>query len=121
VAQRLARTLCQQCKRRTILGAEMLRDNGFLARHDTEAYEPVGCGRCGNSGYKGRIGLYEVMTITEDIRKLTIARASADEISDAAVSAGMRRLREDGLEKIRLGRTSLAEVARVTGTGTAVY
>ncbi len=120
VAQRLARTLCQHCKRRTILGAEMLRDNGFPARHDVEAYEPVGCGRCGNSGYKGRIGLYEVMTITEDIRKLTIARASADEISDAAVHAGMRRLREDGLEKIRLGRTSLAEVARVTGTGTAV-
>ncbi len=59
------------------------------------------------------------MTITDEIRKLTIARASADEISEAAGKAGMRRLREDGLEKIRLGRTSLAEVARVTGTGAA--
>jgi len=121
VAQRLARTLCQSCKNRTILGAGMLRDNGFSARHDIEAYEPVGCGRCGGSGYKGRIGLYEVMTLTEEIRKLTIARASADEINEVAVASGMRRLREDGLEKIRLGRTSLAEVARVTGTGATVF
>ncbi len=119
VAQRLARTLCAHCKARTIHTAEMMRENGFPARHDIEAYAPVGCARCGNSGYKGRIGLYEVMTITDEIRKLTIARASADDISDAASRAGMRRLREDGLEKIRLGRTSLAEVARVTGTGAA--
>ncbi len=119
VAQRLARMLCQHCKKRTILEAAMLRDNGFPARHDIEAYEPVGCARCGNSGYKGRIGLYEVMTVTEEIRKLTIARASADEIAEVAQRAGMRMLREDGLEKIRLGRTSLAEVARVTGTGAA--
>ncbi len=121
VAQRLARVLCPHCKRRTILAVEMLKENGFAARHDIEAYEAVGCSRCGTSGYKGRIGLYEVMTVTEEIRKLTIARASADEINDVAVRAGMRRLREDGLEKIRLGRTSLTEVARVTGTGTAVF
>ncbi|MBA2346816.1 MAG: Flp pilus assembly complex ATPase component TadA, partial [Solirubrobacterales bacterium] len=110
VAQRLARMLCAHCKSRTIHTAEMLRENGFPARHDIEAYEPVGCPRCNKSGYKGRIGLYEVMTITDEIRKLTIARASADEINETAVRAGMRRLREDGLEKIRLGRTSLAEV-----------
>ena len=121
VAQRLARTLCQHCKRRTILSAEILHENGFPARHDIEAYEHVGCGRCGTSGYKGRIGLYEVMTVTEEIRKLAIARASADEISDVAVRAGMRRLREDGLEKVRLGRTSLTEVTRVTGTGEASF
>jgi type IV pilus assembly protein PilB len=121
VAQRLARTLCQSCKRRTMLSAEMLRDNGFPAQYDTEAYEPVGCQRCGNSGYKGRIGLYEVLVVTDEIRTMTIERASADAIADAAVRAGMRRLREDGLEKVRLGRTSLAEVARVTGTGAAEY
>ncbi|MCW3010745.1 MAG: hypothetical protein JWO90_1149 [Solirubrobacterales bacterium] len=121
VAQRLARTLCQHCKARTMLSAELLRENGFHARHDIEAYEPVGCARCGQSGYKGRIGIYEVMTVTDEIRKLTIARASADEIVEVAVRAGMRRLREDGLEKIRLGRTSLTEVARVTGTGAATY
>ncbi len=121
VAQRLARTLCQHCKRRTMLDAQLLRDNGFPARHDIEAYEPVGCSRCGQSGYKGRIGLYEVMLLTDEIRDMTIARASADAISEVAVRSGMRRLREDGLEKIRLGRTSLTEVARVTGTGSASY
>jgi type IV pilus assembly protein PilB len=119
VGQRLARTLCQHCKRRTILSADVLRDSGFPARMDIEAYEPVGCSRCGGSGYKGRIGLYEVMTVTEEMRKLIINRASADEIAVTAMRAGMRRLREDGLEKVRQGRTSIAEVARVTGTGTA--
>ena len=61
VAQRLARVLCQTCKKRVILPADALRRNGFSAHLDVEAYEPVGCARCGGSGYKGRIGLYEVM------------------------------------------------------------
>ncbi|PTL56151.1 GspE/PulE family protein [Paraconexibacter algicola] len=116
VAQRLARTLCSHCKRRVILSGEVLRDSGFPARADVEGYEPVGCARCGNTGYKGRIGLYEVMAMSEEIRDLTIARASADRIAETAVAQGMRRLREDGLEKVRLGRTSISEVARVTGT-----
>jgi type IV pilus assembly protein PilB len=117
VGQRLARTLCSHCKTRTILSADVLRDSGFPARMDIEAYDPVGCGRCGNSGYKGRIGLYEVMTVNDEMRKLIIDRASADEIAATAMRAGMRRLREDGLEKVRMGRTSISEVARVTGTG----
>jgi type IV pilus assembly protein PilB len=117
VGQRLARTLCAHCKARTILSAEVLRDSGFPARMDIEAYDPVGCSRCGNSGYKGRIGLYEVMTVTDEMRKLIIDRASADDIAASAMRSGMRRLREDGLEKVRMGRTSISEVARVTGTG----
>ncbi|HEU4978974.1 MAG TPA: ATPase, T2SS/T4P/T4SS family [Solirubrobacteraceae bacterium] len=116
VAQRLARTLCQHCKKRTIIPAEILRDHGFRATMDIEAYEPVGCSRCGMSGYKGRIGLYEVMTVSEEIRNLAIERASADRIAEVAVRDGMRRLREDGLEKVKQGRTSIAEVSRVTGT-----
>ena len=119
VAQRLARTLCTLCKERTVYTAATLGEYGFPAQQDIEAYEAVGCPRCNHTGYKGRLGLYEVMTVTDEIRKLAIARASADEISEVAVWAGMRRLREDGLEKIRLGLTSLAEVARVTGTGAA--
>jgi type IV pilus assembly protein PilB len=117
VAQRLARTLCQHCKRRTIHSAQVLRDHGFAALTDLEAYEPVGCQRCGGSGYKGRIGLYEVMTVTEEIRALIIERAAADRIAAVAVRAGMRRLREDGLDKVKQGRTSIAEVARVTSSG----
>jgi type IV pilus assembly protein PilB len=120
VAQRLARTLCAHCKRRTILTAEVLRTNGFPAFTDLEAYEPVGCPRCNGSGYKGRVGLYEVMTVDDEIRRLAIERSSADAIAEVAVRNGMRRLREDGLEKVKLGRTSIAEVARITGTGSAV-
>jgi type IV pilus assembly protein PilB len=116
VAQRLARTLCSHCKQRTILTADVLADNGFPAHADVDAYQPVGCSRCGHSGYKGRIGLYEVMTLSEEIRSLAIQRAPADKIAEVAMREGMRRLREDGLEKVRLGATSIAEVARVTGT-----
>jgi type IV pilus assembly protein PilB len=116
VAQRLARTLCAHCKRRTILSAAVLRDHGFPSGADLEAYEPAGCARCAGSGYKGRTGLYEVMTVTEEIRTLAIERASADRVAEVAVRNGMRRLREDGLEKVRRGLTSIAEIARVTGT-----
>jgi type IV pilus assembly protein PilB len=117
VAQRLTRTLCHHCKRRTILSGQVMRDHGFGALADIEAYEPVGCSRCGGSGYRGRTGLYEVMTVSEEIRELAIERASADRIATVAVKQGMRGLREDGLEKVRQGRTSISEVARVTSSG----
>jgi type IV pilus assembly protein PilB len=117
VAQRLARTLCHHCKARTIISAAVLRDHGFHTGYDLEAYEPVGCARCGGSGYKGRIGLYEVMPITEEIRALAIERAAADRVAEVAMRHGMRRLRDDGLDKVRHGITSIAEVARVTSSG----
>jgi type IV pilus assembly protein PilB len=116
VAQRLARMLCPSCKRRTIVAAEILRENGYKALVDLEAYEPVGCRRCGGSGYRGRIGLYEVMSVSPEIQTLALARRPAEEIRDVAVRQGMRRLREDGLEKVRQGRTSIAEIARVIGS-----
>ena len=119
VAQRLARSLCKFCKKEVILTADVLSENGFPSHVDIEAFGPAGCNRCSGSGYKGRIGLYEVMTVTDEIRALTIERASADRITEVAVRDGMRRLRQDGFEKVKLGRTSIAEVARVTGTGTA--
>jgi type IV pilus assembly protein PilB len=117
VAQRLARCLCPNCKKRLILPVETLKDNGFHAKLDVEAYDAAGCGRCSWTGYKGRVGLYEVMQVTDDVRQLVLDRRPADEISAMAVKQGMRRLRDDGLEKVKLGRTSIAEVARVTGTG----
>ncbi len=113
VAQRLVRTLCRHCKQRAVLSVDALAAAGFQAAFDVEAYEPVGCGRCGGSGYKGRNGLYEVMNVTEEIRTLTIERRSADEIMKAAQSAGMRPLRQDGFDKVKAGVTSIAEVARV--------
>ena len=117
VAQRLARTLCPTCKKRTIVPADVLRESGFKVKLDVEAYEPVGCGRCGGMGYKGRVGLYEVMSMNDEIRALVLSRASSDEIAAVAVREGMRTLRDDGLAKVQAGLTSLAEVARVTGTG----
>ncbi len=87
---------------------------GLAAAFDVEAYEPVGCGRCGGSGFKGRVGLYEVMVLSDEIRSLAIERKSADEIMQVAVEQGMRRLRDDGFDKVKQGVTSIAEVARVT-------
>jgi type IV pilus assembly protein PilB len=114
VAQRLVRQLCTYCKQRTMLSVSSLASAGFNVAFDLEAYEPVGCGRCGGSGYKGRTGLYEVMVVTDEIRELTVERASADDIRKVAVSQGMRPLRVDGFEKVKNGVTSIAEVARVT-------
>jgi type IV pilus assembly protein PilB len=116
VAQRLARLLCEECKARTTIKSEVMRANGFNVGLDLEAYEPVGCARCGGSGYKGRIGLYEVMWVSDAIRALAVAREPAETIAHAAVHEGMMRLREDGLEKVRRGLTSIAEIARVAGT-----
>jgi type IV pilus assembly protein PilB len=120
VAQRLARKLCQYCKERQVISSDVLRANGIRSQFDMEAYSAQGCPRCNYSGYKGRIGLYEVLSVTEEIRKLALARAPAPEIADLAVRQGMRLLRDDGLEKVRLGMTSIAEVTRVTGTGAAI-
>jgi type IV pilus assembly protein PilB len=114
VAQRLVRQLCNYCKKRTMLSSSALEKAGFNVAFDLEAYEPVGCNRCGGSGYKSRTGLYEVMAISDDIRELTIERASADEIRKVAVAQGMRPLRADGFEKVKNGITSISEVARVT-------
>jgi type IV pilus assembly protein PilB len=116
VAQRLARLLCEECKKRVTLPAEVMRANGFNVGLDLECYEPVGCARCGGTGYKGRVGLYEVMWVSETIRSLAVAREPAEAIAHAAVHEGMMRLREDGLEKVRRGLTSIAEIARVAGT-----
>ena len=119
VGQRLARKLCQHCKERGIITADVLRANGIRSQFDMEAYQPKGCARCNHTGYKGRIGLYEVMVVTEEIRKLTLARAPAPEIAEVAVRQGMRLMRDDGLEKVRHGMTSIEEVTRVTGSGAA--
>ncbi len=116
LAQRLVRTLCSHCKQRTIIPAEVLRKSGYKALVDLEAYEPVGCRRCGGSGYRGRAGIYEVMAVSSEIRRLALERRPAEDVREVAVREGMRRLRDDGLEKVRRGTTSIAEVARVLGT-----
>ena len=125
VAQRLARLLCSKCKRRTIIPAEVLHQNGYKALVDLEAYEPKGCRRCGGSGYRGRIGLYEVMCMSPEVQTLALERQPAEAIRAVALAQGMVRLRDDGLQKVRQGRTSMAEIARSThlpiATGERVF
>ena len=114
VAQRLVRTLCMHCRKPTTLTRQALEVAGFDSHEEVEAFEPVGCSRCGASGYKGRRGLYEVMRLSEEIRSLTVERASADAIRAVAIREGMRPLRDDGFDRVKQGITSIAEVARVT-------
>ena len=114
VAQRLARRLCSSCKKPAQLSSEELEQVG-IAEGDGDVYEPVGCITCNGTGYAGRIGLFEVLVLNDRIRTLILAKASSGEIEEAAVAAGMHRLRDDGFEKVRNGITSLAEVLRVLG------
>ena len=89
--------------------------NDFSATHLIchKGNEPVGCMRCGNTGYQGRLGLYEVMPLNDEIRAMVIERRSVSEIAASAARTGMRTMRDDGIEKVKRGLTSLAEVARV--------
>jgi type IV pilus assembly protein PilB len=114
VAQRLVRCLCD-CKVPVKVTKTMLVENGFDSPRGFTAYEPGACVRCGQSGYKGRTGLYEVMTMTDTLRRLILDRASHDELRAEARRLGMRTLREDGLDKVRHGITSIPEVLRVVG------
>jgi type IV pilus assembly protein PilB len=114
VAQRLARRLCTGCRKPAKLSAGELEELG-IADGEAEIYDPVGCVTCNGTGYSGRIGLYEVLVLHEEIRSLILAKASSGQIEEAAVAAGMHRLRDDGLEKVRRGITSPAEVLRVLG------
>jgi type IV pilus assembly protein PilB len=114
VAQRLARQLCSYCKRRTVVPPEALLDAGLRVGADLEVYEPVGCGRCNHTGYRGRIGLYSVMPMSDEIKSLTVSRAAETEIAAVAREQGMLTLREDGLAKVRAGVTSIAEIGRIS-------
>jgi type IV pilus assembly protein PilB len=117
LAQRLARRLCATCKEPYTATKEMLRKNDFppevCDRDDVVLHRAKGCSRCNNTGYKGRLGLYEVMIVSEAIRRLTVERKSADEIGRVAAAEGMKSLREDGIDKVLLGMTSVEEIARV--------
>jgi type IV pilus assembly protein PilB len=116
VAQRLARRLCDRCK------AAYQPEHGELAALHLgieqspltgPLFKPVGCSSCSNTGYRGRIALHEVMTVTEDIERLAVARASSTEIAKVAIAQGMATLRQDGWAKAQAGLTSVEEILRV--------
>jgi type IV pilus assembly protein PilB len=114
VAQRLARRLCSHCKQRTIVPQQALAEAEIRVGGELEAYEPVGCSRCNQSGYRGRVGIYSVMKMSERIKEMTVAGAAEAEIAAVAREEGMLTLREDGVAKVRSGQTSLEEIVRVT-------
>ncbi|AMB57653.1 GspE/PulE family protein [Microterricola viridarii] len=116
VAQRLARRLCDRCKRPEELEPEYVARLRF--RYDPQqsrpvVYQPVGCQSCSNTGYRGRIAVHEVMTVTEEIERMAVARSSSAEIGRVAQEQGMITLREDGWEKAKMGLTSIEEILRV--------
>jgi type IV pilus assembly protein PilB len=113
VAQRLARVLCPHCKRRVLVPQAALAEAGFRVGADLEAYEPVGCARCHRIGYRGRIGVYSVMVMTERLKEMVVGLSPEAELAKVAIEEGMVTLREAGLAKVRSGVTSIEEVARV--------
>lgn len=116
LAQRLARKLCDRCKEPYTPSEEELTAAGFPFRADEampRLYRAGKCSACGNTGYKSRTSLHEIMTVTEEIERLVVEKASAEDISRVARSQGMQTLRDDGFAKMRQGVTSLEEVLRV--------
>jgi type IV pilus assembly protein PilB len=115
-AQRLARRICQECKYAEDLNPQVLIDSGFTPEEaqTAKAYKGRGCATCGNKGYKGRVGLYEVLEITDELRELILVGASALEIKRKAIEQGMISLRRSGLIKVAAGMTTLEEVIRET-------
>jgi type IV pilus assembly protein PilB len=116
VAQRLARRLCPRCKQPAALDREYVEKLRFSLDPDLPlptVYQPVGCTNCSNTGYRGRIAVHEVMTVTEEIERLAVTRASSAEIGRMAREQGMISLREDGWAKAKLGLTSIEEILRV--------
>jgi type IV pilus assembly protein PilB len=114
VAQRLARRLCAECREEYIAGREDLAELGLPdAGEHVTLYRPTGCVTCADTGYRGRVALYEVMPIQGQVRRLM--GSSTEEIFAAAVEQGMKTLREDGIRQCLAGVTSLDEVRRVTG------
>lgn len=117
IAQRLARRLCKNCKRPISAPKQSLLELGFteqdLENPENIIYEPVGCSEC-RDGYKGRVGIYEVMQVNDDISRIIMEDGNAIEIKDAALKNGFRDLRRSGIMKVLQGVTSIQEMHRVT-------
>jgi len=114
LAQRLVRKICEGCKEKYEPTEEMLKDIGLSKKQSVAFYRGKGCPKCMNTGYKGRISIYELMLPDDKIRNAIVAKSQADEIRKLARSTGMITLMEDGVEKVKAGITTVEEVLRVT-------
>lgn len=115
VAQRLVRVLCDKCKQPVSVPKEVLVAAGFTDEETehVQVYGPAGCSECRNTGYRGRIGVFEIMEMNAPLRTLLLGRAPAEEVRHMAIRMGMRTLRRDALDKVAAGITSMEEIARV--------
>ncbi len=114
LAQRLARRLCPDCKEEFKPSKQAMLDAGFPEDNLPETlFRAKGCKKCGGTGYRGRLGVHEVMLVSEEIGELCVREATAEAIREVAVEQGMLTLKQDGLEKVRMGRTSMEEIVRV--------
>ena len=112
IAQRLARKLCQTCREPMTRPRRARRPRRAARSRSTTR---SGCPRCRQTGYDGRIGVYEIMGITDEIRQMIVTRAATHDLRRVAIEEGMTGLREDGMAKVRSGLTTLAEIGRVLG------
>ena len=114
LAQRLVRKICPQCKVKQDIQPAFLQEIGYPAENGTVAYRGRGCSACSETGYLGRVGIFELMLMGEDIRRLTIANADSSTLREAAMANGMVALRQNGFDKVKEGLTAVSEVLRVT-------
>ena len=114
IAQRLVRRLCPRCKRKVLADADQLELLGFGPDEQVEIYEPVGCSSCDNNGFKGRIGVYEIMEVTPKVRKVIAAGEDAEHIKQAALEEGMYTLRMSATNYVLEGITSVSEMIKVS-------
>ncbi|MCG8595443.1 MAG: Flp pilus assembly complex ATPase component TadA, partial [Kiloniellales bacterium] len=113
-AQRLVRRLCPDCREPYEALPELVRQIDPQAEGPMTLYRPKGCKQCNGQGYRGRMGVLEVLPMTDEVRRLVLQHAESQEIHKAAVAAGMRSMYQDGVAKARRGVTTLEEVVRVT-------
>ena len=115
-AQRLVRRLCKECKEEITMPQQALVDIGYAPEEasSVKLFKGRGCGTCNNTGYKGRVGLYEVMEISDDLREMILTGASSIELKHKATEEGMITLRGSGLRKLKDGQTSVEEIVRET-------
>ena len=114
LAQRLVRIICPECKERQSVEDSFLEEIGIPPDDRTEVFEGKGCKECGQTGYQGRLGIFELMLMDEEVRRLILANSDATQLRKAAIQGGMISLRADGLEKVKQGITTISEVLRVT-------
>ncbi len=116
LAQRLMRKICEKCKEEIDIEKKFLTDIGMSEAEakTTKTYKGKGCNTCSNTGYKGRIAVYEILTIAEEIRELILAGASANEIKKEAIRIGMMTMRQSAIDLLKKGLTTIDEVVRVT-------